>query len=67
MTARVVFPMEANMLMLKRNIGESIYIGNNVKIKLVNAKGKRVIIGIEAPESISILRTELEKRKTLTT
>jgi len=54
------------MLMLKRNIGESIHIGNSIKIVLIDIKGKRARIGIQAPKSVSILRTELKKRKTLT-
>lgn len=46
------------MLVITRKCGEAFYIGNDIKIFLVEVKGKQVRIGIEAPKTISILREE---------
>lgn len=47
------------MLVLTRKIGESIRIGEAV-IKVLEIRGSKVRIGIEAPPAINIMRTELE-------
>lgn len=47
------------MLVLKRKIGESIIIGEDVEIKIVDVGEGRVKIGIEAPKSIEIMRKEV--------
>lgn len=47
------------MLVLSRKLGESIEIGNGISVKVIAVQGGRVKIGIEAPESISITRSEL--------
>ena len=44
------------MLVLTRRLGESINIGDNIKITVVDIDGKQVKIGIEAPKDISIFR-----------
>ena len=44
------------MLILTRKSGESITIGDDVKITVVEIKGKQVRIGIEAPRSYIIHR-----------
>lgn len=50
------------MLVLTRRLGESINIGENVKITVVDIDGKQVKIGIEAPRDISIFREEVYER-----
>jgi carbon storage regulator len=50
------------MLILSRRSGESIHIGNDIKITILNIKGKQVKIGIEVPEHISVFREELYKK-----
>ncbi len=47
------------MLVLTRKLGESITIGDNVKIMIVEIDGHQVKLGIEAPRSIEIYREEL--------
>jgi carbon storage regulator len=46
------------MLVLSRKSGQKIEIGSNVVITVVAVKGKRVAIGIDAPEDIRIRRSE---------
>jgi len=47
------------MLVLTRKQNEKIRIGDNITITVVRMKGKSVRIGIEAPNSINVLRGEL--------
>ena len=47
------------MLILTRKVGESIAIGDDIKITLVSTKGGQVRIGIDAPKTVAISRTEL--------
>lgn len=50
------------MLVLTRKPGESIAIGNEIKICVVEIKGKQVQLGITAPSSIRIYREEIFKK-----
>jgi len=47
------------MLVLTRRPGQSVYIGDDVKITLVEIKGSQVRIGIEAPGNVRIFREEI--------
>ena len=47
------------MLILSRKIDESIILGDNVEIRILDIQDGRVKIGIEAPKEISIIRREL--------
>ncbi|MEG0017812.1 MAG: carbon storage regulator CsrA [Hydrogenoanaerobacterium sp.] len=47
------------MLVLSRKAGESVYIGDDIKITVVEFIGDKVKIGIEAPKSMTVLREEL--------
>ena len=47
------------MLILTRKLGETIRIGDDIKITLIDIKGKSIRLGIEAPETISIHRQEI--------
>ncbi len=47
------------MLVLTRKKSESIIIGNNIRIHIVDIKGEKVRIGIEAPKDITIFRDEI--------
>ena len=47
------------MLVLTRKINESIVIGKNIRIQILDVKGEKVRIGIEAPKDIAILRDEI--------
>lgn len=52
------------MLILTRNQGESINIGEAVTITVLGTKGGQVRLGIQAPKQIKVLRSELLDRKT---
>lgn len=47
------------MLALTRKTNESIMIGNDVEISILEIKGDRVKVGIIAPKSIPIYRKEI--------
>ena len=47
------------MLALSRIQGESIVIGNNIEITVLEAKGDQVKIGISAPKSVPVYRKEI--------
>jgi carbon storage regulator len=47
------------MLILTRKLGESIAIGDDIKITVLNIKGKQLRIGIEAPKYVSVHRHEI--------
>ena len=48
------------MLVLSRRDGEQILVGDDVIIKVLSVAGGRVRVGIEAPRSVSIRRSELD-------
>jgi len=50
------------MLVLTRKSGESIIIGENIHIKVLEIRGRQVRLGIEAPATVSIFRSELIER-----
>lgn len=47
------------MLVLSRKENETIKIGDEIEIRILEVKGDTVRIGIEAPKSVDILRGEL--------
>ncbi len=47
------------MLVLTRKKGESIIIGDDIRIFVVEVKGKQVRLGIEAPSDASVHREEV--------
>ncbi len=47
------------MLILTRKSGESINIGDDITISIVEVKGKSVRVGVDAPSSMSIHREEV--------
>ncbi|MBN2689247.1 MAG: carbon storage regulator CsrA [Gammaproteobacteria bacterium] len=50
------------MLVLTRKIGESITIGDNIRIKVLDLNGAQVRLGAEAPREISVHRDEIYQR-----
>ena len=50
------------MLILNRRVGESIRIGENVKLTVLGVRGNQVRVGIDAPKDVHILRSELLER-----
>ncbi len=47
------------MLALARKVNQSIIIGNDIEITLLEIKGDQVKIGINAPKSVPIYRKEI--------
>ena len=54
------------MLVLSRKPGEQIQIGENVTITVIEIRGNRAKIGIEAPRSVDVVRGELDRRHDVT-
>ena len=49
------------MLVLSRKPTESILIGDSVVITVLEIRGNKVRIGIDAPREIHVLRSELQR------
>ena len=48
------------MLVLSRKVGQTILVGENISIHVLQVSGGSIRLGIEAPRDIRILRGELE-------
>lgn len=51
------------MLILTRKLGESIIIGDNIKITIVKIQKKQVKLGIDASKNVIVDREETYKKK----
>jgi carbon storage regulator len=49
------------MLVLSRKVGEKIIIGDHIILTIVELKGSRIKIGIEAPPDVRVHREEIFK------
>ncbi len=47
------------MLILTRKLGESIAIGDNIKVSVLGIHGRQVRIGIDAPQDVIVHREEI--------
>jgi len=52
------------MLVLTRKEGEVILVGDNIRITLVRSTNGQAKIGIDAPDTVTILRDELTHEST---
>jgi flagellar assembly factor FliW len=50
------------LLILTRRIGEGVFIGDNVRVVVLEVRGKQVRLGIEAPIEVVVLRDEIFQR-----
>ena len=51
------------MLLISRKVGQAIRIGENITVRVVRKRSDgRLVIGIEAPKEILVLREELAGR-----
>jgi len=49
------------MLVLSRKVGEELVIGDNIRVVISRVAGNRVSLGIQAPDSVHIMRSELKQ------
>ena len=47
------------MLVLTRKPKQSLMLGDDIKVTILSVEGDRISIGVEAPKSVKIFRTEL--------
>lgn len=47
------------MLVLARKINESIMIGDDIEVVIIDIKGDQVKLGIKAPKQVSVHRKEI--------
>lgn len=50
------------MLILTRRVGETLYVGDDVKVTVLGMKGNQVRIGIKAPADTEVHREEIYQR-----
>ncbi len=50
------------MLVLSRKAGQKIHIGPDITASILEVTGKFVRIGVEAPDSVNILRNEVKEQ-----
>ena len=47
------------MLILSRRPGESVHVGDDIKITILSIKGQQIKIGLEVPEQMPVYREEI--------
>jgi carbon storage regulator len=50
------------MLVLSRRVGETVMIGHDVKLTVLEVKGCQVRVGINAPKNVAVHREEIYRR-----
>ncbi len=51
------------MLVLSRKVGQKLMVGDNVVVTVVEIRGAKVRIGIDAPDEVDIDREEVRVAK----
>lgn len=51
------------MLVLTRKLGETLVIGDDIRVTVVAIKGNQVSLGVEAPLTVRVDREEVHQRK----
>ena len=51
-----------NMLILTRKLGESIAIGDDIWVTVVDIQGNQIRLGIDAPKVLPVYRAEIYQR-----
>lgn len=49
------------MLVLSRKVGESFTIGSDIVLTVVEVRGNKVRIGVDAPKAFQISRDDMKK------
>jgi carbon storage regulator len=57
--SRSTFTKEGAMLVLSRQSDETIVIGDNIRVTIVEVRGDKVRIGIDAPRDVTVHRQEI--------
>ena len=50
------------MLILTRKSGEGLFIGDEIRVTVLEIRGKQIRLGIEAPQHVVVLREEIYRR-----
>ena len=50
------------MLVLSRKKNESIFVNGNIRVVIVDVRGDKVQLGVEAPSDVSVYRSEVLER-----
>ena len=50
------------MLILTRRVGETLIIGDDVRVTVLGVRGHQVRIGVDAPKDVSVHREEIYQR-----
>ncbi|WP_462323451.1 carbon storage regulator CsrA [Desulfoplanes sp.] len=50
------------MLILSRRPGESLHLGDDIKITVLSIKGQRIKLGIEVPDGMPVYREEIYEK-----
>ncbi|MBU1003264.1 MAG: carbon storage regulator CsrA [Proteobacteria bacterium] len=50
------------MLILTRRPGESIYLGDDIKLTVLSVQGKQIKVGLEVPDDMPVYREEVYLR-----
>ena len=50
------------MLILTRRVGETLNIGDDVTVTVLNVKGNQVRIGVNAPKDVTVHREEIYEK-----
>jgi carbon storage regulator len=51
-----------HLLILTRKLGEGLFIGDDIRITVIEIRGKQIRLGIEAPSDVVVLREEIYRR-----
>ena len=54
------------MLLLSSRTGETIQIGDDITVTVLQVNGNQVSIGITAPDDVKVMREELLEREPVT-
>jgi carbon storage regulator len=47
------------MLILTRKLGQAVRVGDDVRVVVMDVRGKQVRLGIEAPDDVKLYREEV--------
>lgn len=47
------------MLILSRRIGESLHLGDDIKITVLSVRGQQIKLGLDVPDTMPVYREEI--------